>query len=186
MTFFTQLICDIGLFFFSLSFEGGDRISTSCCFSAMYKITEACHQITVHSCFSAHAFAHNTNTPLHFTTYLDLYNSKIENKSICGITIFISRATLIQYASGKLLWMLGKIFLRAQSDHELDDEVLLGLSKCEFRTASVTFTGLRFWFKSKANIFILYANHGKNNQKTPSSISVNVSLMFLQPQWCQK
>lgn len=36
VAFFTPLICDIGLFFFSLSFGGGDRISTSCCFSATY------------------------------------------------------------------------------------------------------------------------------------------------------
>lgn len=35
VTFFTPLICDMGLFFFSLSFGGGDRISTSCCFSAI-------------------------------------------------------------------------------------------------------------------------------------------------------
>lgn len=34
VTFFTPLICDIGLFFFSFSFGGGERISTSCCFSA--------------------------------------------------------------------------------------------------------------------------------------------------------
>lgn len=36
VAFFTPLICDIGLFFFSLSFGGGDSISTSCCFSATY------------------------------------------------------------------------------------------------------------------------------------------------------
>lgn len=34
VAFFTPLICDIGLFFFSFSLRVGDRISTSCCFSA--------------------------------------------------------------------------------------------------------------------------------------------------------
>lgn len=32
--FFTPMICDIGLFFFSFSLRGVDRTSTSCCFSA--------------------------------------------------------------------------------------------------------------------------------------------------------
>lgn len=39
VAFFTPLICDIGLFFFSFSLGGGERISTSCCFSAMWTDT---------------------------------------------------------------------------------------------------------------------------------------------------
>lgn len=34
VVFFTPMICDIGLFFFSFSLDVGERISTSCCFSA--------------------------------------------------------------------------------------------------------------------------------------------------------
>lgn len=33
--------------------------------------------------------------------------------------------------------MTDKFFLTDESDHELDDEVLLGLSKCELRAVSV-------------------------------------------------
>lgn len=42
VAFFTPLICDIGLFFFSFSLTGGDRISTSCCFSVMWTYRHRC------------------------------------------------------------------------------------------------------------------------------------------------
>lgn len=56
------------------------------------------------------------------------------------------------------------IFLRAESDHELDDEVFLGLSKCEFRAAS-------FSYRSEISVpvqsedLILQANRGEDKQK---------------------
>lgn len=60
--------------------------------------------------------------------------------------------------------MLGKIFLRAQSDHEVDDEVLLGLSKCEFRT--VTFYRFKVLVQVQREYFHPLCKHGKNNQKS--------------------
>lgn len=59
---------------------------------------------------------------------------------------------------------MDEIFLSAESDHELGDEVFLGLSKCEFRAASVS-------YRSESSVqvqneeLILYANGGEDTIK---------------------
>lgn len=59
------------------------------------------------------------------------------------------------------------IFLRAESDHELDDKVFLGLSKCEFRAASVLYrSGTSVQVQSED--LVLYANRGETQSETPS------------------
>lgn len=68
---------------------------------------------------------------------------------------------------------MDEIFLSAESDHELGDEVFLGLSKCEFRAASVS-------YRSESSVqvqneeLILYANGGEDTIKKrhlPSTVS---------------
>lgn len=53
--------------------------------------------------------------------------------------------------------MMDKI-LRAESDHELDDEVFLGLSK--FRAASLSYRS-EILVQIQSEALILYANRGK-------------------------
>lgn len=56
---------------------------------------------------------------------------------------------------------MDKIFLRAESDHELGDEVFLGLSKREFRAASVSYR-TEISVQVRSEDFILHANGGEN------------------------